>query len=73
VTLHDGDKLRWPVETRAKLLAGNVGALRVWWRGDNLGYLGELGVRANALVFERGKAPRYDKEMALPLPAGVPE
>lgn len=73
VTLHDGDKLRWPVENRAKLLAGNVGALRVWWRGDNLGYLGELGVRANALVFERGKAPRYDKDSALPLPAGVPE
>lgn len=73
VTLQDGDKLRWPVKQRAKLLAGNVGALRVWWRGDNLGYLGELGVRANALVFDRGKAPRMDQSQALALPPGVPE
>jgi hypothetical protein len=73
VTLHDGDKLRWNVQDKAKLLAGNVGALRVWWHGDNLGYMGELGVRANALVFERGHGPKFDKAQALPLPSGVPE
>ena len=73
VTLQDGDKLRWTVNERAVLLAGNIGALRVWWRGDNLGYLGELGQRANAIVFERGHAPRSDKTAALPLPSGVPE
>jgi len=61
------------VGEKAVLLAGNIGALRVWWRGDNLGYLGELGQRANAIVFERGKAPRSDKNAALALPSGVPE
>jgi hypothetical protein len=61
------------MKERAILLAGNVGALRVWWRGDNLGYLGELGQRANGMVFERGKAPRQDKGMSLALPSGVPE
>lgn len=71
VTMKDGDKLNWEVRQRAVLLAGNVGALRVWWRGDNLGYLGELGHRANALVFEPGHPPRYDKTAALKLPPGV--
>ncbi|HXC62896.1 MAG TPA: helix-turn-helix domain-containing protein [bacterium] len=73
VTLKDGDKLNWSVHQRAVLLAGNVGALRVWWNGDNFGYLGELGHRANAIVFEGGHAPRYDKTAALKLPPGVPE
>jgi hypothetical protein len=73
VTLKDGDKLNWSVHQKAVLLAGNVGALRVWWNGDNFGYLGELGRRANAIVFEGGHAPRYDKTAALKLPPGVPE
>ncbi len=46
---------------------------RVWWRGDNLAYLGELGARANGVTFEVGKAFRFDKTAALALPAGVPE
>ena len=73
VTLKDGDKFNWSVHQRAVLLAGNVGALRVWWNGDNFGYLGELGHRANAIVFEGAHAPRYDKTAALKLPPGVPE
>jgi hypothetical protein len=73
VTLKDGDKFNWSVHQKAVLLAGNVGALRVWWNGDNFGYLGELGHRANAIVFEGGHAPRYDKTAALKLPPGVPE
>jgi hypothetical protein len=73
VTMLDGDKLNWTVSQRAVLLAGNVGALRVWWQGDNDGYLGELGQRANAIVFERGKQPRFDKSAALALPKGIPE
>ena len=73
ITLQDGDKRSWPVSQKAVLLAGNIGALRVWWRGDNLGYLGELGSRANGLVFEPGKSFRTDKGAHLALPAGVPE
>lgn len=73
ITMQDGDKLNWSVTQRAVLLAGNVGALRVWWQGDNDGYLGELGQRANAIVFEPGKAPRFEKSAALSLPAGIPQ
>ncbi|HTB35079.1 MAG TPA: hypothetical protein VK842_09465, partial [bacterium] len=73
VTLKDGDKLNWSVHQKAVLLAGNVGALRVWWNGDNFGYLGELGHRANAIVFEGGHSPHVDKTAALKLPPGVPE
>jgi hypothetical protein len=73
ITMQDGDKRSWPVAQKAVLLAGNIGALRIWWGGDNLGYLGELGSRANGLVFEPGKALRTDKAAKLALPAGVPE
>jgi hypothetical protein len=73
ITMQDGDKLRWTVAKKARLLAGNVGALRVWWMHDNWGYLGELGQRANAIIFEPGKAPRLDRSQALSLPPGVPE
>ena len=73
VMLKDGDKRSWSVRQKAVLLAGNLGALRVWWLGDNLGYLGELGERANALVFEPGHVWRRDKAEALDLPAGVPD
>lgn len=73
VTMAEGEKRSWPVTQKAVLLAGNVGALRVWWRGDNLGYLGELSARQNGLVFETGKAFRVDHSADLPLPAGVPE
>ncbi len=73
VTMQDGDKRSWPVSQKAVLLAGNIGALRVWWRGENLGYLGELGNRVNGLVFEPGKPFRVDSGVRLPLPAGVPE
>jgi len=73
ITMKDGDKMSWGVRQKAVLLAGNIGALRVWWRGDNLGYLGELGSRGNGLVFEAGKSFRVDKAAALSLPPGVPE
>ena len=73
VTLEEGEKRSWPVTQKAVLLAGNVGALRVWWRGDNLGYLGELSTRQNGLTFEAGKAFRVDHGHDLALPAGVPE
>lgn len=73
VTLEEGEKRSWPVTQKAVLLAGNVGALRVWWRGDNLGYLGELSQRQNGLTFEAGKAFRVDHGHDLALPAGVPE
>ncbi|HTB23114.1 MAG TPA: RodZ domain-containing protein [bacterium] len=73
VTMQDGDKLNWNVSQRAVMLAGNLGALRVWWLGDNQGYLGDLDTRANAVVFERGRLPRIDPSAALPLPAGIPQ
>jgi|GEM_PF-2177496 len=73
ITLQDGEKLTWPVAQRAVLLAGNVGALRVWWQGDGQGYLGELDQRANAMVFERGHRPRLDASAALSLPVGIPQ
>jgi Helix-turn-helix domain len=73
ITMQDGDKFNWNVSQRAVLLAGNLGALRVWWQGDNLGYLGDLDQRANAMVFERGHAPRLDPSAALDLPVGIPQ
>ncbi len=71
LTLADGQKVRFQVDDRAVLLAGNIGALRVWWQGDNLGYLGPLDRRTNGLVFERGHEPRPDPGADLPLPAGI--
>jgi cytoskeleton protein RodZ len=73
ITMQDGDKFNWSVSRRAVLLAGNLGALRVWWQGDNLGYLGDLDQRANAMVFERGRAPHLDPSAALDLPVGIPQ
>jgi len=73
ITMQDGDKFNWNVSQRAVLLAGNLGALRVWWQGDNLGYLGDLDQRANAMVFERGHAPHLDPSAALDLPVGIPQ
>ncbi len=73
VMLEESEKRRWPVKQRAVLLAGNIGALRVWWGGQNLGYLGELGQRSNGLVFEVNQAWRKDPTVKLALPAGVPE
>jgi hypothetical protein len=63
---------RWTVMTKAVMLAGNIGAVRVWWRGENLGYFGELGDRMNGIVFEPGKAWRKDGTENLALPPGVP-
>jgi hypothetical protein len=73
ITMQDGDKFNWNVSQRAVLLAGNLGALRVWWQGDNLGYLGDLDQRANGMVFERGHVPHLDPSAALDLPVGIPQ
>ncbi len=71
ITLKRGEKRTWQVDHKAILLAGNVGALRVWWQGRNLGYLGPLGRRQNGLVFEVGQAWREDSGQSLPVPAQV--
>lgn len=63
---------RWTVMSKAVMLAGNIGAVRVWWRGENLGYFGELGDRMNGIVFEPGKPWRKDETENLALPPGVP-
>jgi hypothetical protein len=72
VFLEPDKRERWMVGQKAVLLAGNIGAVRVWWRGDNLGYFGELGERMNGVVFEAGKPWRKDPSEDLALPPGVP-
>jgi cytoskeletal protein RodZ len=72
VALRKGEKRYWDVAKKAVLLAGNIGALRVWWEGGNLGYLGPKGERANGLVFEVGKKWHKDSAQALPLPEPLP-
>jgi cytoskeletal protein RodZ len=62
----------WKVRQKAVMLSGNIGAVRVWWRGENLGYFGGLGERMNGIVFEPGKPWRKDKAEELALPPGVP-
>ena len=53
------------------LLAGNAGALKGWYNGDSVGWLGDLGQRVNGLVFERGKSMHRDPEQSLELPMGI--
>jgi cytoskeletal protein RodZ len=65
-------KENWRVKEKAVMLAGNIGAVRVWWRGENLGYFGELGERMNGVVFEAGQPWRKDSAQDLALPPGVP-
>jgi hypothetical protein len=72
IFLEPDKRERWTVGSRAVMLAGNIGAVRVWWQGDNLGYFGELGERMNGIVFEPGKAWRKDPSADLALPPGVP-
>lgn len=72
VLLEPHKKENWVVRQKAVMLAGNIGAVRVWWRGDNLGYFGELGSRMNGIVFEVGKPWRKDPLEDLALPPGVP-
>jgi cytoskeleton protein RodZ len=72
VFLEPDKRERWMVQQKAVMLAGNIGAVRVWWRGDNLGYFGELGQRMNGVVFENGKPWRKDPAEDLALPPGVP-
>jgi hypothetical protein len=72
VLLEPDKREYWRVHEKAVMLAGNIGAVRVWWRGENLGYFGELGERMNGIVFEEGKAWRKDAAEDLPLPPGVP-
>ncbi len=72
VILEPNKRERWTVRNRAVMLAGNVGAVRVWWRGENLGYLGDLGERMNGLVFDPGQPWKKDPALDLALPPGVP-
>lgn len=73
VLLEPDKKETWKVSQKAVVLFGNVGAVRVWWRGQNLDYLGALGARKNGVVFELGQAWIEDPDQALALPPGVPE
>ncbi len=73
ITLERDVKRTWKFKQRAVMLAGNIGAVRVWWRGENLGYFGSLGERMNGVVFEPGQPWRRDAQVELALPAGVPE
>ena len=72
VFLEPDKRERWMVKEKAVMLAGNVGAIRVWWRGENLGSFGALGERMNGIVFENGKPWRKDAGADLALPSGVP-
>ncbi|MES2201950.1 MAG: RodZ domain-containing protein [candidate division FCPU426 bacterium] len=72
LTLEPNKRERFKVQSRAVMLAGNIGAVRVWWNGENIGYFGELGERMNGIVFEAGKAWRKDPSADLALPPGVP-
>lgn len=73
ITLERDVKRTWKFRQKAVMLAGNIGAVRVWWRGENLGYFGALGERMNGVVFEPGQPWRREAEAELALPAGVPE
>ncbi len=66
------ERVRYKVGQKAVMLAGTVGAVRGWWRGENIGYLGELGSRMNGIVFEKGQPWRQDPQAQLALPPGVP-
>jgi hypothetical protein len=72
VLLEPDIKENWRVKDKAVMLAGNIGAVRVWWRGENLGYFGELGERMNGVIFEAGQPWRKDSAQDLALPPGVP-
>jgi hypothetical protein len=72
VFLEPNKRERWMVKDSAVMLEGNSGAVRVWWRGEDLGYFGALGERVNGLVFENGKPWRKDAGADLALPSGVP-
>lgn len=72
VFLEPNKRERWMVKDQAVMLEGNSGAVRVWWRGEDLGYFGALGERVNGLVFENGKPWRKDAGADLALPSGVP-
>jgi hypothetical protein len=72
IFLEPDKRERWTVNQKAVMLAGNIGAVRVWWQGENLGYFGELGERMNGIVFENGKPWRKDPASELALPPGVP-
>lgn len=72
ILLEPNVKEQWMVKTKAVMMAGNIGAVRVWWRGENLGYFGELGERMNGVVFEAGQPWRKDSSQDLSLPPGVP-
>lgn len=72
IFLEPDKRERFLVKQKAVMLAGNIGAVRVWWRNDNLGYFGELGDRMNGIVFENGKPWRKDPSEDLALPPGVP-
>jgi hypothetical protein len=72
ILLEPNVKEQWQVKGKAVMMAGNIGAVRVWWRGENLGYFGELGERMNGVVFEAGQPWRKDSSQDLALPPGVP-
>jgi cytoskeletal protein RodZ len=72
VALAHGEKRHFQVRARAVALLADAGAVRVWWRGENLGYLGAKGSQANGLVFEHGMKWHKDSAQDLAQPEGAP-
>jgi transcriptional regulator with XRE-family HTH domain len=72
VALAHGEKRHFQVQARAVLLLGDASAVRLWWRGENLGYLGAKPGPLNGLVFERGMKWHKDSAQDLPQPEGAP-
>jgi transcriptional regulator with XRE-family HTH domain len=72
VALAHGEKRHFQVQARAVVLLGDASVVRVWWRGENLGYLGSKPGPLNGLVFEHGMKWHKDSAQALAQPEGAP-
>jgi len=72
VALAHGEKRHFQVQARAVALLGDASVLRVWWRGENLGYLGAKPGPMNGLVFEHGMKWHKDSAQELAQPEGAP-
>jgi cytoskeletal protein RodZ len=72
VALAHGEKRHFQVQARAVALLGDASAVRVWWRGENLGYLGSKPGPLNGLVFEHGMKWHKDSAQDLAQPEGAP-
>ena len=72
--MDEGEKITWNIREKAVLLAGDIGALKIGWMGENLGYLGRLGEMANGLTFKKGtNGWGRDSRQELSLPPSLTE